>query len=149
MGGIGMLSAGILGGPVIGYMQDYFASQKLESVSKETFDAYAKAETSSLYGVTPQIRALDGEKVGEITKKNKEGKGGELTSEEKDVLNARLYGGQMALTYTAIVPLTMAIGFGALAAYFASVGGYRQEVLHGAKPDGERYTGGVEGPVEA
>jgi MFS family permease len=149
MGGIGMLSAGILGGPVIGYMQDYFASQKLESVSKETFDAYAKKETSSLYGITPEIRALDGEKVGEITKKNKEGKGGELTSEEKDVLNARLYGGQMALTYTALVPLTMAIGFGALAAYFASVGGYRQEVLHGAKPDGERYTGGVEGPVEA
>ena len=29
MGGIGMLSAGLLGGPGIGYKQDYFASQTI------------------------------------------------------------------------------------------------------------------------
>ncbi len=149
MGGIGMLSAGTLGGPVIGYMQDYFASQNLEKTSEEAFNKYAKTETTTLYGVTPAIRALDGEKVGEVLKKNKEGKAEELTPEEKNVVAARLYGGRMALIYTALVPLVMAIGFGAIAAYFASKGGYRQEVLHGEKPDGERYTGGVEGPMEA
>ena len=54
----------------------------------------------------------------------------------------------MALKLTAFVPAAMAVGYLILVLYFAAKGGYRQEVLHGEKPDGERYTGGVEGPVE-
>ncbi len=54
----------------------------------------------------------------------------------------------MALRWTAVVPLVMAVGYLLLLLYFRAKGGYSQEVLHGAPPDGERYTGGVEGPVE-
>jgi len=39
-GGIGMLSAGLLGGPGIGYKQDYFAVQKIQELSKDTYDRY-------------------------------------------------------------------------------------------------------------
>ena len=39
-GGIGMLSAGLLGGPGIGYKQDYFTVQKLEETSPETYKRY-------------------------------------------------------------------------------------------------------------
>ena len=39
-GGIGMLSAGLLGGPGIGYKQDYFIVQKLEETSPETYKRY-------------------------------------------------------------------------------------------------------------
>src|SRR5262245_2382719 len=39
-GGVGMLSAGLLGGPGIGYKQDYFAVQKIEEISPATYDRY-------------------------------------------------------------------------------------------------------------
>ena len=39
-GGIGMLSAGLLGGPGIGYKQDYFAVQKITELSPEAYDRY-------------------------------------------------------------------------------------------------------------
>ena len=64
------------------------------------------------------------------------------------VLGAEIYGGRMALKLTAAVPATMAIGYLILVLYFRAKGGYRVEVLHGAKPEGEHYTGGMEGPGE-
>jgi hypothetical protein len=42
-GGIGMLAAGLLGGPGIGYKQDYFAVQKLSS-APETYDRYVSRD---------------------------------------------------------------------------------------------------------
>ncbi len=39
-GGIGMISAGLLGGPGIGYEQDKYAVEKLQSISKPTYDRY-------------------------------------------------------------------------------------------------------------
>jgi hypothetical protein len=42
----------------------------------------------------------------------------------------------------------MALGYLVLLVYFRFKGGYRAEVLHGAPPQGEKYTGGVEAPVE-
>lgn len=39
-GGIGMISAGYLGGPGIGYKQDYFAVQKIQEIGKDTYERY-------------------------------------------------------------------------------------------------------------
>ena len=62
-GGIGMLSAGLLGGPLIGYEQDYYAHQELKTKSPETYARYSAEKESSLYGL-PAIKGLNGEKVG-------------------------------------------------------------------------------------
>jgi len=181
MGGIGMLSAGLLGGPGIGYKQDYYASQNLEEKSSETYERYAVPEDAKGgFLFLPEIRGLDGQKVGVILDKSKEGPGTELAAtvetldkagkDNKDVdkldswwqdtgkpnvdsdkplvEEASTFGGRMALKWTAVVPLTMAIGYILIALYFRAMGGYKQEVLHGEQPDGEHYTGGVEGPVE-
>src|SRR4029077_18641584 len=40
LGGMGMLSAGLLGGPGIGFKQDYNASQKLKENSPAVYDRY-------------------------------------------------------------------------------------------------------------
>jgi MFS family permease len=63
-GGVGMLSAGILGGPLIGYEQDYAATRELERVAPETYQRY-KTDTSTtpLPGL-PGIAGLDNGKVG-------------------------------------------------------------------------------------
>jgi MFS family permease len=48
-GGIGMLSAGLLGGPGIGYKQDYFSVQKVEKESSSTYARYvARTEDGKL-----------------------------------------------------------------------------------------------------
>jgi MFS family permease len=39
-GGVGMISAGLLGAPGIGYKQDFFAVQKLKEISTPTYDRY-------------------------------------------------------------------------------------------------------------
>ena len=44
IGGIGMLSAGLLGGPGIGYKQDYFAVQRITSLSKDSYDRYVSRD---------------------------------------------------------------------------------------------------------
>ena len=181
MGGIGMLSAGLLGGPGIGYKQDYYASQTLEESSEETFERYAAPpDDKSKFLMFPEIRGLDGQKVGVILDKSETGPGTELADtiakidasgkpnesvaelnnwwqevgkphEEEDkprVVAATLRGGRMALKWTAVVPLAMAVGYLLIMLYFKSKGGYQQEVLHGEEPEGEHYTGGVEGPVK-
>lgn len=150
MGAAGMLSAGLLGSPGIGYKQDYYAAQQLEKESPSTFERYVSKDKKSFL-VFPAIAGLDGQKVGTLKDKIKDKK--TLSAQEKKdeplVLSADIYGGRMALKWTAVVPLTMAVGYLLLVIYFHLQGGYQVEVLHGAKPEGEHYTGGMEAPMEA
>jgi hypothetical protein len=152
IGGIGMLSAGLLGGPGIGYFQDKYASEDLKQASVALYDDY-KANSSKDFLGLGSVSGLDGTKVGQIKKKEQElektpsGEG--LTDDEKKVLDANMKGGRMALKVTSYVPAAMAVGYLLLVLYFRAKGGYKVEVLHGQKPEGEHYTGGVEGPMEA
>lgn len=146
IGGIGMLSAGLLAGPGIGYKQDYYAAQYLKEKDAALYDEY-KSKDVSKFLVFPPVQGLDGTKVGELEAK--------LTTPEAKsadpVLQAKFYGGRMALKWTAAVPAAMAVGYLLIVFYFLSQGGYRQKTVHHVEPgaEGEEYTGGVEGPVQA
>lgn len=69
-GGIGMISAGVLGGPGIGYKQDYFAVQKAKEIAPATYERY-KAPTPSGFPVfsnvapdaLPKVAGLDNAKL--------------------------------------------------------------------------------------
>jgi MFS family permease len=70
-GGIGMISAGLLGGPLIGYNQDYAATTELQQqVAKShqepptTYDRYKSDEPRAPLPVLPKIYGLDNAKVG-------------------------------------------------------------------------------------
>jgi MFS family permease len=70
-GGIGMISAGLLGGPLIGYSQDYAATTELQQqVAKEhqqpptTYDRYRSNEARAPLPGLPKIYGLDNAKVG-------------------------------------------------------------------------------------
>ena len=158
MGGVGMLSAGLLGGPMIGYKQDYYASQELAQQSASTAERYQVAQPKgiSYLPFLPAIRGLDGARVAILTEEggeadlnkriaNLEQEGRSLSddanlqslanwwgqakpyaeTDEPLVTSARLFGGRMALRWTAIVPLGLAIGFGLLFLYFKAQGGYQ------------------------
>ncbi len=88
-GGVGMLSAGLLGGPGIGYFQDYAAVQRIrdnpayprymsyETVEKPTAENYFARDAAgdlipekkgflSFTGLFPDIAGLDGARVGTL-----------------------------------------------------------------------------------
>jgi len=172
MGGIGMLSAGLLGGPGIGYEQDYYASQNLRETSPEIYKRYVSTDKNSFL-LFPAISGLDGKKVGDLQDRVKNveaktAKGKPLTEKEqltpqekqdsKPVLDAGIYGGRMALKWTAAIPATMAIGYLLLVIYFVTQGGYRAVELDGTghthlgdhEPSArEALDVGVQGPGQA
>jgi len=176
-GGIGMLSAGLLGGPAIGYEQDSFAINSLQQTSDAAYARY-KAEKPERFLLFPEIHGLDNAKVAtldaggaNITQDINNLKNAHLNPEndtelqklktwwdteaeahartdQPQVDESRLYGGKMALTWTAVVPACMALGYLILILYFMSRGGYEAQVLLEHKANDEQFTGGVEGPAD-
>jgi MFS family permease len=115
MGGIGMLSAGLLGGPGIGYTQDVNATAKLEELNPALYQEVKSNEVNHFL-FFPAVAGLDGTKVAELPS----GSPAAL-----DVKEATDYGGQMALKITAGIPATMALGYLILLIYFRAIGGYK------------------------
>ena len=149
LGGAGMLSAGLLGGPAIGFKQDFNASANLQEVSKDTYDRYKAGAPSNFLGFTTV--GLDGAKVGVLEDGGKEltraaalaAKDGKedknlsglvswwesakefATTDKEPTKAAGIYGGKMALKYTAYVPAIMAVLYLLLIIYFQTRGGYK------------------------
>lgn len=130
VGGIGMLSAGLLGGPGIGYKQDYFASEYLKEQSQSTYMEY-RSDTTNQFLFFPEIQGLDGAKKAALLAKPEATLTPDEQSEKQLVSAANLEGGRMALKVTAAIPLTMAVCYLILILYFRSKGGYRAVHLEG------------------
>lgn len=127
IGGVGMLSAGLLGGPGIGYKQDFYASKQLEEVDSAVYEDYKSTGDKKGFLFLPKIEGLDGSKVGEVREKPAD----ERTEAEAKVAAADLYGGRMALKLTALVPATMAVCYLLVILFFRARGGYSQVHIEG------------------
>jgi hypothetical protein len=180
VGGIGMLSAGFLGGPAIGFQQDFYATKQLKEQAPESYARYSADKENSFYGIA-EVKGLNGQKVNvleledTILKKDKAIEEAITDAEKKDAMAARaataeeltktldreptlkqwwiegkpdakpeaippadkfaatdappitaagLFGGEMALRWTAIVPAVMAVLYLFLIGYFKLRGGY-------------------------
>lgn len=73
IGGVGMLSAGLLGGPGIGFKQDYYASEQLKDTDPAVYERYRSGTENEFLGF--RTVGLDGAKVG-ILEKFKEAEDG-------------------------------------------------------------------------
>jgi MFS family permease len=62
-GGVGMISAGLLGAPVIGYKQDYAAVQYIEQSAPDTYQRYKSDEAKAPLDALPKVAGLDNAKV--------------------------------------------------------------------------------------
>jgi MFS family permease len=120
MGGIGMLSAGLIGGPGLGYCKDRFAGQELEKANPALYAQY-KAEKPSTFLNLPSTSAfgLDGKKLGEA----KDAK--EKTADQKAVVEADQKGDRATLKADSYIPATMAAIYLLLLLYFKAIGGYK------------------------
>jgi MFS family permease len=150
MGAVGMLSAGYLGGPGIGYKQDYYASQEVKAKAPAVYENY-KANDPKGFLFLPKIQGLDQAKVETLEKdgKNieadvaalaKSGKKddnvdrmatwwnqakGSAAIDKPAVAEAGIFGSRMALKWTAVVPAVMAVLYLLIILGFKAKGGYR------------------------
>lgn len=176
IGGVGMLSAGLLGGPGIGFEQDHFASESLKEKDPAVFERYRAPKTNEFLFF--QTVGLDGAKVGVLgdngveavkaleklqadptartTAKEEQQKlvdwwneaREHATSDKPLVSDAGLYGGRMALRLTAAVPLTMALIYLGMILYFKAKGGYHAQEIISKHEEAMLMAGGTVGPAE-
>ena len=130
VGAAGMLSAGLLGGPGIGYTQDRHATNYLTEQSQAVYDEF-KGEDVNSFLIFPPVQGLDNSKVGPLLGMSDE----ELSDDEKLARDAYNYGGRTSLQTTAALPAALAIGFLLLIIYFRSQGGYKPIELSGSSGD--------------
>jgi MFS family permease len=157
-GGVGMLAAGLLGGPGIGFLQDQNASSNLRESNPAVYDRYkAPKENEFLWMKTV---GLDGSKVGVLEDGGKEAEralelmtkdnakpeavaaqkklvewwtssaGPEAANDKPLVEQAGLFGGRQALKLTAFVPAAMFVCYALLLGWFAMRGGYKARGMH-------------------
>ena len=72
VGAAGALSAGLLGGPGIGYKQDYNATAQLKAEAPATYERYA-APAGNQFLFFPKVKGMDGAKVGVLLESNDDG----------------------------------------------------------------------------
>ena len=118
MGGIGMLSAGLIGGPGLGYSKDRYAAETLQQTSPAVYETVKAAEPSKFLFLAP-VNAIDGAKLAAA----KEAK--EATPGQKAIVEADRTGDRKTLKADSFIPLSMAVIFLGVLLYFKSIGGYK------------------------
>jgi hypothetical protein len=122
MGGIGMLSAGLIGGPGLGYCKDRFAGEALQKADAAVYEQYRAATPSRFLNIpSTQTFGLDGTKVAEARDA-----GGAATVAQKAAVQADQQGDRDTLKADSAIPATMAVIYLGFMLYFASIGGYRR-----------------------
>ncbi len=118
MGGIGMLAVGILGFPLIGYLQESTATKKLESANPALYQTVT-VEKKYLLG---NYHAIDPVKSAAVTE----------AAASEDIKNATTTGQFSALGKMAMFPAFMLVCYIALLVYFKGKGGYKAVELAGS-----------------
>ena len=167
----------MLGGPGIGFEQDYYASQSLKGKEPAVYERYKAPTANEFLGF--QTVGLDGAKVGvledngkeairalELLKKKTPRRPKEAIENQQKLVDwweepkataeadkalvtgASLYGGRMALKITAAVPAAMALIYLGMILYFKTQGGYRPQMLISKHEEALLMAGGVTGPAE-
>jgi MFS family permease len=156
MGGIGMMSAGLIGSPGLGYAKDRFAGEELQKASQTVYEEN-RAQKPSSFLFFEEVHGIDPQAIGGIqtvlTKKRAElAEAGSvdpqealtaLSDEQRTILAASIEGDRRTLRVDAVIPGTMAVLYLLLLLYFNSIGGYKP--VHIAA----ELTGGTTGPMEA
>ena len=123
MGGIGMMSSGLLGSPGLGYAKDRFSGEALNESNPALYQEY-KAEQSSQWLFFKEVNALDATKLADISKK-KNAEKDEITENEKIVAEASIEGDRRTLKADSLIPAAMAVIYLLLLLYFKAIGGYK------------------------
>jgi hypothetical protein len=118
MGGIGMMSAGLIGGPGLGYAKDRFTAEHLMRTAPAVYEQY-KAPVPSRFLFLAETTGLDGTKLSAAQTATTK------TAEQQMVADASIAGDRETLKADAFIPAVMAVIYLLLLLYFKAIGGYR------------------------
>lgn len=119
MGGIGMLSAGMLGGPGLGYGKDRFAAEALQSSNPQVYASVQNTGSPSKFLFFSEVNAIDGTSLDEAnTAENR-------TPEQEAIVAAGQAGDRMTLKADSAIPAAMAVVYLLILIYFKTIGGYK------------------------
>jgi len=138
MGGIGMMSGGLIGAPGLGYAKDRFAGAALEQADAAVYAEY-RADDPSEFLFFTEVTGLDGEKLGSIQKKLEDARAElstagatdplaaleRLTPAERTVQEASITGDRRTLVADSLIPAAMALIYLVLLLYIKAIGGYK------------------------
>lgn len=144
MGGIGMLSAGLIGAPGLGYAKDRFAAEALEKKNAALYAAH-QAEKPSKFLRFKEAKAIEPgwltEAQGAYTAARKElAKEGihdpakaleKITPDQRSTVEASAAGDRKTLMADAVIPAIMALLYLGILVYFKVIGGYKPVTIEG------------------
>ncbi|MGB1873731.1 MAG: MFS transporter [Akkermansiaceae bacterium] len=131
MGGIGMMSAGLIGSPGLGYFKDRYAAEELNKADAALYADWKDSETAP-------SKFLQFDAVEPINAKRlEEAKGtavDDRTEAQATVVAADIEGNRRTLKVDSLIPGTMAVIYLFLIFYFRAKGGYKPvELASGEK----------------
>lgn len=134
MGGIGMLSAGMIGIPGLGYCKDRFTGEALQKADAAVYAEYKAPKPSSFLSIAAtESYGLDGAKLqAALDTKPPESR----TPAQKAAVEASIVGDRETLRVDAYIPAAMAVMFLLLLVYFKAIGGYRPISIEEAEKQG-------------
>ena len=154
MGGIGMLSVGLLGGPGLGYARDRFSAGELKEADAALYAEVKSEGPASEFLAFEPVQPIDpkvlnpakgafaakvavdrGEDKAEVVAKAES-----ITPEQELIAKSDIEGNRKVLRFDSLIPVAMAVIYLFLMLYFRRIGGYRPLSI-------EEVSGGVNGPV--
>ena len=121
MGGIGMMSAGLIGSAGLGYFKDRYAVDELKTEDAALYEEWQSAGDESKFLVFESVQAIDPKRLEDTKKLGKD----ERSEAEQTVVDADIRGNRRTLKTDSLIPATMAVIYLLLIFYFKSTGGYK------------------------
>jgi MFS family permease len=133
MGGIGMMSAGLIGGPGLGYAKDRFSVEELSRTNPAVYEQI-KSKDAKDFLVFSKVNGFDGTKVEEVKGRLGKAREGDVSTEvalsklnttDRQVIESGIVGDRKTLRADSFIPAIMAIIYIGILLYFKSIGGYK------------------------
>jgi hypothetical protein len=133
MGGIGMMSAGLIGGPGLGYAKDRFSAEELSRVNPAVYEQI-KVKEGKGFLIFDKAAGFDGTKLEEVKGRLATAREGDVTSEvalaklsptDRQIIESGIVGDRKTLRADSIIPAIMAVIYLCILAYFKTIGGYK------------------------
>ncbi len=121
MGGIGMMSAGLIGSAGLGYFKDRYAAEELKSADEALHAEWVSEGDSSKFLAFEAVQPIDPKRLEDVKKVAVE----ERSEAEQAVVDADIRGNRSTLKTDSLIPAAMAVIYLLLFFYFRASGGYK------------------------
>lgn len=121
MGGIGMMSAGLIGSAGLGYFKDRYSSEELKTADSALYEQWQSKGDPSKFLTFEGVQAIDPKRLEEAKAVAK----ADRSDEQKTVVEADIRGNRKTLKTDSLIPATMAVIYLLLILYFKGIGGYK------------------------